>query len=131
MKNNTEQLILDYYKDAIIYACALCDHYKISYENYFKEKYLYEFAYLFKETKDSHTHYIYNEKWQFMRVYIELYDKYKNLTFGNKKFLKCIKQIKDTIKQLDALFNNDIIYLSEHRKELKRNEKKKKDNRTA
>lgn len=122
----TEKHLIDLYKDKIILGVALCDFYKIDYKDYFKEKYLYVYAnYLKRNIFNATSKNIYLlELWQKMRVYLEVYEKFKTYKNLNNKFSKSLRLIEEAIKQLDLFFSNDIIKLSERRKEMKNNAKK-------
>lgn len=122
----TEKQILELYEDKIILGVALCDFYKVDYEQYFKEKYLYTYAnYLKRNIFNTSEKKVYLlELWQNMRVYLEIYEKFKAYKGFNNKFSKSIRLIEEAIKQLDLFFSNDIIKLSERRKEMKSNAKK-------
>lgn len=126
---NHEEFIITEYEEAIIMAVALCDNYKIKYEDYFKEKYLYMIAYKRKRDIFNSTAkkiYLLN-LWQRMRAYFEFYEKFKNNNILKSRFAEILNNIKKIICQLDLLFSNDIIKLSEKRKELKQNAKKAYD----
>ena len=62
-----------------------------------------------------------------MRAYFEFYEKFKNNNILKSRFAEILNNIKKIICQLDLLFSNDIIKLSEKRKELKQNAKKAYD----
>lgn len=114
----TEEFILKEYKDEIHEAIAICKYFRISYERFFKEKFLINYAY---EHHDITTFYTNDEllkKYNMAVVYCDLYKKYYKKRFAlNYSMLKMILQAKCIIISIANIFNCDIMKLIAFKKD--------------
>ena len=104
---NRYKELLYLYKDEILRLMAVCKDFKISYEKVFKDKELLKYVYELDEKSKQ-----YEDVYYMQKAYNEIYKKYScTYDFVNIGFKKILYCIKDIYKQLENIFNCDIINL--------------------